>query len=132
MPRMQSSLRPTWTMFECQEAIAVIEAASLGPSKMPHPWMQAYSLPARLTPCRWTTWLPASRSWLPDTWRPPEGGGGGGGRGAGGGGGGSGGGGGGGGGGRRCDRFLTTPVSLECADVEPAPLRAVTTTRSLC
>jgi hypothetical protein len=48
------------TMFECQEAIAVTEASLLGPSKIPQPWMQAYSVPERLTPCRWTSWLLAS------------------------------------------------------------------------
>jgi hypothetical protein len=41
-----------WTTFACQEAIAAIEASSLGPSKIPQPWMHANSVPERLTPCR--------------------------------------------------------------------------------
>ena len=39
--------------------IAAIDAASLGPSKIPQPWMQAYSVPERLTPWRSST-SPAS------------------------------------------------------------------------
>ena len=50
-----------------QLLIAVMEAWSFGPSKMPLPWTHAYSVPDRSTPCS-TTWLPfASTSLLPDT-----------------------------------------------------------------
>jgi len=51
----------------CQEAIAATDVASFGPSKRPQPWMQAYSVPDRLTPSSRIVWpLPLMR-WLPDT-----------------------------------------------------------------
>src|SRR5579884_3023624 len=58
IPSQQSSLIGTRTKFACQLAIACTEAASDGPSKIPHPWMQAYSVPERLTPRRTTAWPP--------------------------------------------------------------------------
>src|SRR5205823_1372264 len=45
MPSQQSSLSGTRTLFTCHAAMAAIDAASLGPSKMPWPWTQAYSVP---------------------------------------------------------------------------------------
>ena len=41
-------------IIEKDASDALTEAASLGPSKIPQPWMQAYSVPARLTPIRRT------------------------------------------------------------------------------
>src|SRR5437870_2953586 len=67
MLSQQSSLRGTRTALMCQLAMALIEAASLGPSKMPQPWMQAYSVPERSTPSSRIRFPRASRSWLPDT-----------------------------------------------------------------
>ena len=47
--------------------IAVMDAWSFGPSKMPPPWTHLYSVPERFTPCS-TTVLPlALTSLLPDT-----------------------------------------------------------------
>src|SRR2546423_6042087 len=67
MLSQQSSLRGIRTALMCHAAIAATEAASFGPSKMPHPWMQAYSVPERLTPSKriavpspLTRWLPAT------------------------------------------------------------------------
>src|SRR5438309_1777579 len=71
----QSSLRGTRTALMCQLAMALIEAASLGPSKMPQPWMQAYSVPERSTPSSRIRFPRASRSWLPDTRSASPGGG---------------------------------------------------------
>jgi hypothetical protein len=42
---MQSSLSPRWTTFTFHERIALIIASSLGPSKIPQPWIHAYSVP---------------------------------------------------------------------------------------
>src|SRR5207248_3225484 len=39
-------------------------------SKIPQPWMQAYSVPERLTPCSRTTCPALLTSWLPCTCRP--------------------------------------------------------------
>src|SRR2546426_7354730 len=50
MLSQQSSFRGMRTASICQAAMAATEAASCGPSKMPHPWIQAYSVPERLTP----------------------------------------------------------------------------------
>src|ERR1700736_1587401 len=63
----QSSLRGMRTTLVCQAEIAAPEAASLGPPKMPQPWMQAYSVPAKFTPRRTTLWPLPSTSRLPDT-----------------------------------------------------------------
>jgi hypothetical protein len=49
------------------EAIAAIEASSDGPSKKPHPWMHAYSVPERLIPRNCKTWPAPSTSLWPDT-----------------------------------------------------------------
>src|SRR6185437_5247675 len=69
MPSQHCSLSGTRTTLTFQPLIAAIEAASCGPSKMPQPWMQAYSVPERLTPSRRTgrpvpstNWLPAARN----------------------------------------------------------------------
>src|SRR5437764_11874471 len=70
MPSQQSSLIGMRTALMCHVVIAFTEAASLGPSKTPQPWMQAYSLPERLTPCQRTTRPLESRRRLPETWRP--------------------------------------------------------------
>src|SRR5207237_9269143 len=67
MLSQQSSFIGMRTALMCQAAIAATEVASLGPSKMPQPWMQAYSVPDRLTPSNRMAWpLPLTR-WLPDT-----------------------------------------------------------------
>jgi len=50
--------------------MARTEAALDGPSKMPQPWMQAYSVPERSTPRRVTRRPWASTRWAPTTWRP--------------------------------------------------------------
>ena len=70
IPSQQSSLSGTRTAFACQRAIARTEAAVAGPSKMPWPWTQAYSVPERLTPWKTTTRPRASSRRLPSTWRP--------------------------------------------------------------
>src|SRR5579884_3562811 len=70
MPSQQSSFRSTRTKLMCQDAIAATEAALFGPSNSPQPWMQAYSVPERLTPCRATGCPLASRSRLPETCSP--------------------------------------------------------------
>src|SRR5881275_1245443 len=70
MPSQQSSLMGMRTALMCHVVIAFTEAASLGPSKTPQPWMQAYSLPERLTPCQRTTRPFESRRRLPETWSP--------------------------------------------------------------
>src|SRR3954449_5330547 len=70
MPSQQSSLMGRRTVLMPQEAIAATEAASVGPEKIPQPWMQAYSVPERLTPRRRTVWLLPLRSLLPETCRP--------------------------------------------------------------
>src|SRR5437588_12433089 len=54
MPSQQSSFSGRRTALIRQDAIAVTLLASLGPSKMPHPCTQAYSVPARFTPSRRT------------------------------------------------------------------------------
>src|SRR5207253_11337527 len=67
MLSQQSSFIGMRTALMCQAAIAAMEVASLGPSKMPQPWMQAYSVPDRLPPSnRMALPLPLTR-WLPDT-----------------------------------------------------------------
>src|SRR5205823_13176266 len=84
MLSQQSSFSGMRTALMCQPAIAAMDAASFGPSKRPQPWMQAYSVPERLTPSSRIVWpLPLIR-WLPDT--PIESGAAAGGPGAGGGG----------------------------------------------
>ncbi len=47
--------------------IAVMDAWSLGPSKIPLPWTHAYSVPERSTPCSTTVCPLALTSLLPDT-----------------------------------------------------------------
>src|SRR5436305_3967617 len=70
MPSQQSSFSGTRTKLTCQAAIARTDATLEGPSKMPHPWMQAYSGPERSTPRRITVRPRASRRCAPTTWRP--------------------------------------------------------------
>src|SRR4051795_10461666 len=70
IPRMQSSLRPRCTTFAFHDLIAVIDALSDGPSKIPQPSTHAYSVPERLTPCSWIALPEASSRRLPETCRP--------------------------------------------------------------
>src|SRR3977135_541254 len=67
MLSQQSSLSGTRTALMCQLAIAATEPASLGPSKMPQPWIHAYSVPERLTPSKRTGCPAALSNRLPDT-----------------------------------------------------------------
>src|SRR4029077_1276350 len=68
MPSQQSSFRGTRTAFTpCQDAMAATEASSDGPSKMPWPWTQAYSVPERLTPWSWIVEPAPLTRWLPET-----------------------------------------------------------------
>ena len=55
------------TALACQETMAATDAWSEGPSKNPHPWMQAYSEPDRSTPRSCTGWPDPFTSWLPAT-----------------------------------------------------------------
>src|SRR5438105_55652 len=66
----QSSLRPRRTAFVCQPAIAATEAASLGPSKKPQPWIHAYSEPDLFTPTMWTGAPALFKILLPETCSP--------------------------------------------------------------
>src|SRR5436305_1174215 len=72
IPSQQSSLRGTRTALICQLAIALTEAASLGPSNAPvaPADMQVYSEPERFTPSGRMTWFELLRIWLPETCRP--------------------------------------------------------------
>src|SRR3712207_4176244 len=70
MPNQQVSLSGTRIALAFHEAIALTAAWSAGPSWKPQPWMQAYSVPALLTPSRRTGWPTPLTSWLPATWRP--------------------------------------------------------------
>src|SRR5262249_21312264 len=67
MSSQQSSFRGRRTAFTCQLAIAAIDRASTGPSKMPQPWIHAYSAPERLTPRRRIAFPCASTIRLPAT-----------------------------------------------------------------
>src|SRR4051795_7501004 len=73
IPSTQSSLSPRCTTFAFHDLIAVIDASSDGPSKIPQPSTHAYSVPERLTPCSWIALPEASSSWLPDTCTPSSG-----------------------------------------------------------
>src|SRR5471030_1010928 len=55
------------TILICQAAIAATDVASLGPSKIPQPCAQAYSVPDRFTPCKATVLLLASTMRFPMT-----------------------------------------------------------------
>src|SRR5437660_1240990 len=87
MPSQHVSFRGTRTTFAFQEAIACTDAESDGPSKMPQPCAQAYSVPERLTPRSRTGCPRESTNRVPCTRTvgAPAAGGGGGGGGAGGG-----------------------------------------------
>lgn len=50
MASQQSSFNGMRTAFVRHEAMARTDAASFGPSKIPQPWMHAYSVPERFTP----------------------------------------------------------------------------------
>src|SRR5256885_80479 len=81
MPSQHVSFRGTRTTLAFQDAIACTDAESDGPSNMPQPCAQAYSVPERFTP-RSRMGRPAeSTSRVPCTCRggAPGGGGGGGG-----------------------------------------------------
>src|SRR3954453_10979854 len=67
MPSQQSSFNGTRTAFSFQVFIAATAAAPEGPSKIPQPWMQAYSVPDLLTPRSRTASPVPFTSWLPDT-----------------------------------------------------------------
>ena len=67
MPSQQSSFSGIRTALTCHDAMALIEAALLGPSKTPQPWTHAYSEPERLTPWKRTRRPFASRRRLPTT-----------------------------------------------------------------
>ena len=54
-------------MSGCHVVIAAMDASSDGPSKMPQPWAQAYSVPDRFSPTSWTTLPRLSTRWLPCT-----------------------------------------------------------------
>src|SRR5260370_12401276 len=88
MLKQHVSLSGTRTTLAPQDRIACTDAESDGPSNMPHPCAQAYSVPERFTP-RSPTASPAEpTSWFPRTRTvaaPPVGRGGGPGVGAGGG-----------------------------------------------
>src|SRR3989442_16038644 len=78
------SLSGTRTTLAPQDRIACTDAESDGPSNMPHPCAQAYSVPERFTPRSRTARPAESTSWFPCTrtvGAPPVGGGGGGGAG---------------------------------------------------
>src|SRR2546427_10612987 len=73
------SLRGTRTTLAPQDRIACTEAESDGPSNMPHPCAQAYSVPERFTPRSRRARPAESTSWFPCTRTvgvPPVGGGG--------------------------------------------------------
>src|SRR5579871_4570184 len=70
MPSQQSSLSGMRTTLTCHAAIAATDAAFEGPSKIPHPWTHAYSVPERFTPWRKTTSPFPSTRWVPSTRRP--------------------------------------------------------------
>src|SRR5437879_1190531 len=80
MPSQHVSFRGTRTTFAFQEAIACTDAESDGPSKIPQPCAQAYSVPERLTPRNRTGCPRESTSRVPCTRTvgAPAGGGGGG------------------------------------------------------
>ena len=67
MPSQQFEFSGTRTAFAFQPAIASIDAASEGPSKMPQPCTHAYSVPERFTPTRRTGWFDAFTMRLPLT-----------------------------------------------------------------
>src|SRR2546422_1254346 len=75
------SFSGTRTTLVPQDRIACTDAESDGPSKMPHPCAQAYSVPERFTPRSRTARPAESTSWFPCTRTvgAPCGGGGGGG-----------------------------------------------------
>src|SRR5437660_11151522 len=87
MPSQHVSFRGTRTTFAFHDAIACTDAESDGPSKIPQPCAQAYSVPERLSPRSRTGCPRESTSRVPCTrtvGAPAGGGGGGGGRGGGG------------------------------------------------
>src|SRR5436309_14630557 len=61
------SLSGTRTTLAPQDRIARTDAESDGPSKMPHPCAQAYSVPERFTPRSRTARPAESTSWFPCT-----------------------------------------------------------------
>src|SRR5438132_3754734 len=77
MPSQHVSFRGTRTTFAFHDAIACTDAESDGPSKIPQPCAQAYSVPERLTPRNRTGCPRESTSRVPCTRTvgAPEGGG---------------------------------------------------------
>ena len=67
MPSQQSSFSGTRTAFTCHAPMAAIDAWSDGPSKMPQPCAQAYSVPERSTPSSRSGRPAAFTSWFPTT-----------------------------------------------------------------
>src|SRR2546430_2781397 len=61
------SLGGTRTTLAPQDRVACTDAESDGPSKMPHPCAQAYSVPERFTPRSRTARPAESTSWFPCT-----------------------------------------------------------------
>src|SRR6266513_2636043 len=68
MPSQQSSFIGMRTALIFHVFIARIDAESIGPSERPKPWMQAYSVPIRFTPCSTTVWPAPFTRLLPCTW----------------------------------------------------------------
>src|SRR5690348_6482499 len=66
-PSQHSSLSGMRTVLAFQSAIALTEASSTGPSKMPYPWTHMNSPPERLTPSSRRVVPPASTSLFPET-----------------------------------------------------------------
>src|SRR2546428_6293220 len=67
MPSQQSSFMGMRTALIFQLFMIEIDAASWGPSERPQPWMHAYSVPIRFTPCSVTVTPDALTSLLPCT-----------------------------------------------------------------
>src|SRR5512132_24735 len=67
IPSQQSSLPLTRTALNPHLRMLAIEASSDGPSKIPQASAQAYCVPDRLAPCRWTVLPSPSTKWLPVT-----------------------------------------------------------------
>gem|GEM_PF-6866478 len=66
MASQQSSFNGMRMALACQRRMASRDASSDGPSKMPFPWTQLYSVPARLTPRSCTAAPEGSTSLLPE------------------------------------------------------------------
>ena len=65
MPSQQSSFKGTLMVLIRHVAMAAMPVFPTGPSKMPQPCAQAYSVPDRLTPTSSTGWSEALTSRAP-------------------------------------------------------------------